>query len=228
MGVEGASRARDVSSWWAMRSSSSLARWGATSLEAEVIEHGEFGERRLRFHPCSGFFRAPRQNRPHAAAAVHSSPDDDGGDRQRYQTVYAQQPGSAAAPTAGLHFTPEVLEEIRGRGVIVVLRHPACRAWGPSSRSASSGSKIFACTLSTTRCPESTASAVNAALAEGRRVIAAGTTTVRTLEHCAHRGSRRPAGRHTQAQPASSSLRDFRFASSAACSPTSTCRNRAC
>ena len=44
---------------------------------------------------------------------------DDSGDRKRYQTVFAQQPGSAAAPTAGLHFTPEVLEQIRARGVIV-------------------------------------------------------------------------------------------------------------
>ena len=91
---------------------------GETSLQAEVVEHGEFGERLLRFHPVPDFF-ARLDKIGHMPLPPYIHRPDDSGDRQRYQTVYAQQPGSAAAPTAGLHFTPEVLERIRARGIVV-------------------------------------------------------------------------------------------------------------
>ncbi len=155
----------------------------ATSLEAEVVEHVEFGERRLRFHPAPDFF-ARLDKIGHVPLPPYIHRPDDGGDRQRYQTVYAQQPGSAAAPTAGLHFTPEVLERIRARGVIVcfVTLHVGLGTFQPIRVERVEDIRLHEehYTL-----PEATASAVNAALAEGRRVIAAGTTTVRTLEHCA-------------------------------------------
>ena len=103
---------------------------------------------------------------------------------QRYQTVYAQQPGSAAAPTAGLHFTSEVLERIRARGVIVrfVTLHVGLGTFQPIRVERVEDIRLHAehYTL-----PEETAAAVNSARADGRRVVAAGTTTVRTLEHCA-------------------------------------------
>ena len=86
----------------------------ATSLEADVVEHGEFGERLLRFDPVQDFF-ARLDKIGHMPLPPYIHRPDDRGDRRRYQTVYAQQPGSAAAPTAGLHFTPEVLERIRTR-----------------------------------------------------------------------------------------------------------------
>jgi S-adenosylmethionine:tRNA ribosyltransferase-isomerase len=156
---------------------------GETSLEAEVVEHGEFGERLLRFHPVPDFF-ARLDKIGHMPLPPYIHRPDDTGDRQRYQTVYAQQPGSAAAPTAGLHFTPEVLERIRARGVIVcfVTLHVGLGTFQPIRVERVEDIRLHEehYTL-----PEATAAAVNAALAEGRRVIAAGTTTVRTLEHCA-------------------------------------------
>jgi S-adenosylmethionine:tRNA ribosyltransferase-isomerase len=155
----------------------------AVSLEAEVIEHGEFGERRLRFHPVPDFFvRLDKIGHMPLPPYIHRP--DDSGDRQRYQTVYAQQPGSAAAPTAGLHFTPDALERIRARGVIVcfVTLHVGLGTFQPIRVERVEDILLHEehYTL-----PETTALAVNSALAEGRRVIAAGTTTVRTLEHCA-------------------------------------------
>ncbi len=156
---------------------------GKTSLEADVVEHGEFGERRLRFHPVPDFF-AHLEKIGHMPLPPYIHRPDDSGDRQRYQTIYAQQPGSAAAPTAGLHFTPELLERIRARGVIVcfVTLHVGLGTFQPIRVEHVEDIRLHDehYTL-----PEATAAAVNAALAQGRRVIAAGTTTVRTLEHCA-------------------------------------------
>src|SRR5271155_1606204 len=168
-----------------------------TSLEASVIEHGEFGERLLRFNPVPDFFALLEQI-GHMPLPPYIRRPDDSGDRQRYQTVFAQQPGSAAAPTAGLHFTPEILERIRQSGVIVafVTLHVGLGTFQPIRVERVEGIRLHAehYTL-----PESTAASVNAALAEGRRVIAAGTTTVRTLEHCARAANRGPLGAHSGA-----------------------------
>ncbi len=159
------------------------SRDGSTSLTAEIVEYGEFGERLLRFAAVPDFF--PTLERiGHMPLPPYIRRPDDAGDRQRYQTVYAQQPGSAAAPTAGLHFTPEILEWIRARGVIVcfVTLHVGLGTFQPVRVERVEEIRLHAehYTL-----PEETAVAVNCARAEGRRVIAAGTTTVRTLEHCA-------------------------------------------
>ncbi len=156
---------------------------GESSLTAVVIEHGEFGERLLEFAAVPDFF-ARLEKIGHMPLPPYIRRPDDGGDRQRYQTVYAQQPGSAAAPTAGLHFTPEVLERIRARGVTVVFvtLHVGLGTFQPIRVERVDDIRLHAEHFTL---PEATASAVNAALEEGRRVIAAGTTTVRTLEHCA-------------------------------------------
>jgi S-adenosylmethionine:tRNA ribosyltransferase-isomerase len=156
---------------------------GESSIEAEVVEHGEFGERRLRFSAVPDFF-ARLDQIGHMPLPPYIRRADDGDDRQRYQTVYAQQPGSAAAPTAGLHFTPEVLERIRASRVIVrfVTLHVGLGTFQPLRVERVADIRLHAEHYSL---PEETAAAVNSALADGRRVIAAGTTTVRTLEHCA-------------------------------------------
>ena len=169
----------------------------ATSLEADVVEHGEFGERRLRFHPVPDFF-ARLDKIGHMPLPPYIHRPDDSGDRQRYQTVYAQQPGSAAAPTAGLHFTPEVLERIRARGVIVcfVTLHVGLGTFQPIRVERVEDIHLHEEHYSL---PESTAAALNSALAEGRRVVAAGTTTVRTLEHCAVLANGGPLAGHSGA-----------------------------
>jgi S-adenosylmethionine:tRNA ribosyltransferase-isomerase len=170
---------------------------GTTSLEADVVEHGEFGERLLRFHPAPDFFGRLDQV-GHMPLPPYIHRPDDSGDRQRYQTVYAGQPGSAAAPTAGLHFTPEVLEQIRARGVTIcfVTLHVGLGTFQPIRVERVEEIRLHEehYTL-----PEATAVAVNAALTDGRRVIAAGTTTVRTLEHCAAVADERPLSAHSGA-----------------------------
>ena len=99
-------------------------------LQAEVIGRGEFGERRIRFakiptsraknaremgHPAGDFFGLVEKI-GHVPLPPYIARDDSSRDRERYQTVYARERGSVAAPTAGLHFTPEILERMRERG----------------------------------------------------------------------------------------------------------------
>lgn len=109
-------------------------------------------------------------------------------DRERYQTVYARPPGSVAAPTAGLHFTPELLDQVRARGVAVrfVTLHVGLGTFAPVKVARLEDhvmhEEVF-------ELPEATAAAVNAARAEGRRVVAVGTTSVRVLESAAAAGS---------------------------------------
>src|SRR5947209_8392635 len=89
---------------------------GEPALEAEVIARGEFGERRLRFAPVDDFF-AVLERLGHVPLPPYIARSDTATDRSRYQTVYAREHGSVAAPTAGLHFTPEILEALRQRGI---------------------------------------------------------------------------------------------------------------
>ena len=100
--------------------------------------------------------------------------------------MYAHVVGSAAAPTAGLHFTPEVLAELKVRGVEVatVTLHVGLGTFQPVRVSELKDIRLHAERYTL---PAATAEALNRALAEGRRVIAVGTTTTRTLEHIAMR-----------------------------------------
>lgn len=108
-------------------------------------------------------------------------------DGTRYQTVYARESGSSAAPTAGLHFTPELLQKIRDKGVevIKVLLHVGLGTFRPVKAENILDHKMHSEYYCVT--PEA-AAAVNKAKAEGRRVIAVGTTSVRTLESAWHDG----------------------------------------
>jgi S-adenosylmethionine:tRNA ribosyltransferase-isomerase len=102
-------------------------------------------------------------------------------DTTRYQTVYAQQPGAVAAPTAGLHFTPEVLEQVEARGVTLarLTLHVGLGTFRPIQVERLSEHVMHAEWYAVS---EGAAEAINAARAGGGRVIAAGTTVVRTLE----------------------------------------------
>jgi S-adenosylmethionine:tRNA ribosyltransferase-isomerase len=158
--------------------------FGQGDLEAEVIAHGEFGERTLRFRPVADFFGAV-EKLGHVPLPPYIHREDRSSDRERYQTVYARQRGSVAAPTAGLHFTAEILDQIRARGVEIawVTLHVGLGTFQPVRVERVEDVNLHAehYTLSA-----ETASALNAARREKRRVVAVGTTTVRTLEHCAH------------------------------------------
>lgn len=102
-------------------------------------------------------------------------------DRERYQTVYAREPGSIAAPTAGLHFTDALLQEIRGKGVSVqeITLHVGP---GTFARVEAEDIALHRVLPERTFVPEETANAHARARAAGHRVVAVGTTTVRTLE----------------------------------------------
>ena len=102
-------------------------------------------------------------------------------DKTRYQTVYAKHDGSAAAPTAGLHFTPELLERLKNKGVeiVEVLLHVGLGTFRPVK---SKNILEHAMHEEYYKVSEESATAINKAIKEGRRVIAVGTTSVRTLE----------------------------------------------
>lgn len=155
----------------------------APLLTAEIIGRGEFGERRLRFSPVADFY-AILDRIGHMPLPPYIHRDDELSDRERYQTVFASARGSVAAPTAGLHFTAEILAAIQARGVEIarVTLHVGLGTFQPVRVERLEDIRLHSERYTL---PESTAVAVNLARREGRRVIAVGTTTVRTLEHCA-------------------------------------------
>ncbi len=162
---------------------------GTNELRAEVIDRGGFGERRIRFAPVPDFF--PRLERiGHMPLPPYIDREDSIEDRERYQTVYAKDAGSAAAPTAGLHFTSEIFERLAQRGVEVaeVTLHVGLGTFQPVRVERVEDHHIHVEPYSISA---ETASRINAALDAGRRIVAVGTTTVRTLEHSArHNGGR--------------------------------------
>ena len=157
-------------------------------LTAEVLAAGAFGERTLRFAPVEDFHatlaRIGHMPLPPYIHRDQSAQPDTEEDRERYQTVYSRLPGSAAAPTAGLHFTPEVLAALRARGVEIqyLTLHVGLGTFQPVRVSRLADIRLHAERYTL---PAATAQALNRALREGRHIVAAGTTTTRTLEHIA-------------------------------------------
>ena len=168
---------------------------GTIELEAEVIERGEFGERLLRFKPVDDFF-AVLDRIGHMPLPPYIHRDDAEADRERYQTVFSRERGSVAAPTAGLHFTPQILDAIAARGAEVarVTLHVGLGTFAPLRVERVDEVHLHRerYTLSATA-----ADAINRAVAEGRRIVAVGTTVVRTLEHCALEAAGNPLAAHT-------------------------------
>jgi S-adenosylmethionine:tRNA ribosyltransferase-isomerase len=154
-----------------------------TALRAEVVDTGERGERTLRFTPMADFERR-LDAVGHMPLPPYIHRDDRALDRERYQTVYARQRGSAAAPTAGLHFTPEILARIRKAGVEVctITLHVGLGTFQPVQVAETTQIRLHNERYKISR---ECADQINAARREGRRIVVAGTTTVRTLEHCA-------------------------------------------
>jgi len=169
-------------------------------LEAEVTQRGSFGERRIRFAPVDDFFACiERIGHVPLPPYIHRE-DDQAADRDRYQTVYAQaqesMARSVAAPTAGLHFTAEILEQIRARGIEIaeITLHVGLGTFQPVRVEKVEDHKLH---REWYEIPAEAARIINLAKAENRRVVAVGTTTVRTLEYAAERtgGDRVEAGR---------------------------------
>jgi S-adenosylmethionine:tRNA ribosyltransferase-isomerase len=162
-------------------------------LHAEVIARGEFGERTLRFDPVGpreDDFFAALDRLGHVPLPPYIARADHAADRDRYQTVYARRRGSVAAPTAGLHFTPQTLDQLRARGIAVahVTLHVGLGTFQPVHAERVEDHQLH--TESYGISPEA-AGAINAALAAKRRIVAIGTTTVRTLEFVAQKNAGR-------------------------------------
>jgi S-adenosylmethionine:tRNA ribosyltransferase-isomerase len=155
----------------------------ADELEAEVLSRRGFGERLIRFGPVTDFFAAIERI-GHVPLPPYIAREDNLADRERYQTVYANDPGSVAAPTAGLHFTKEILDRLHDRGIETakITLHVGLGTFLPVRVDEVEQHKLHreAYCLSS-----ESADAINRALDAGRRVIAIGTTTVRTLEYAA-------------------------------------------
>ena len=156
-------------------------------LRAEVVDRGTFGERRLRFDPVMEFFSVVEQL-GHVPLPPYIGRDDSSADRERYQTVYAQERGSVAAPTAGLHFTPEILQRIRGRGIEIaeITLHVGLGTFQPVRAERVEDHKLHS---ERYQISSQAAKTINGARTAARRIVAVGTTTVRTLEHASLTGT---------------------------------------
>ena len=158
---------------------------GSIVLEAGVVERGQFGDRLLEFAPADDFFNV-LERIGHMPLPPYIHRDDAAEDRERYQTVFSRERGSVAAPTAGLHFTPQVLDSIAARGVEIarVTLHVGLGTFAPLRVE-----RVEEVHLHRERYTISSeaAEALNRAHNDGRRVVAVGTTVVRTLESAALR-----------------------------------------
>jgi len=156
---------------------------GETALQADVLERGQYGERLLEFAPVDDFF-AVLDAIGHMPLPPYIHREDAGSDRERYQTVFARERGSVAAPTAGLHFTPQILDALTARGVEVarITLHVGLGTFAPLRVE-----RVDEVRLHRERYTISleAVAAIHRAVAERRRIVAVGTTVVRTLEAAA-------------------------------------------
>lgn len=147
-------------------------------LQAEVLDRTDFGGRVVHF-TYDGVFDdiIDKIGEMPLPPYIHEKMEDP----NEYQTVYARERGSAAAPTAGLHFTDELLQKIRDKGVeeVFVTLHVGLGTFRPVEEENIEDHQMHSEFYSIT--PEA-ADAINRAKAEGRRIIAVGTTSIRTLE----------------------------------------------
>jgi len=146
------------------------------ALTAEILDRAEFGERAVRLHPVGDLFDVLDQV-GHMPLPPYIRRPDTSADRERYQTVFARELGSAAAPTAGLHFTPEILAACRAAGAEIahVTLHVGLGTFQPLR--SESLDQIQLHTESMVVPPETTA-----AMNQAKRVVAVGTTAVRAIE----------------------------------------------
>jgi S-adenosylmethionine:tRNA ribosyltransferase-isomerase len=154
-------------------------------LSGEVVERKYFGRRLIRFDLADG------QDLDQIIDAIGHVPlppyirrGDEESDRERYQTVYARVRGSVAAPTAGLHLTPSLLNRVRDRGIerVELTLHVGYGTFKPVRVARVEDHEVD---LERFEIAEAAARAVTAAIGEGRRIVAVGTTTTRALESAA-------------------------------------------
>lgn len=161
--------------------------FGRGELEAEIIARGEFGLRTLRF--VSHDHRTMNEHLErlgHVPLPPYIERADETADRERYQTVFAKNPGAIAAPTAGLHFSEEILKRIRARGAEIceLTLNVGLGTFQPVHGETLEGHVMHS---ESYEIPSETAERINAAKSAGHPILAIGTTVVRALEDSALR-----------------------------------------
>ncbi|MDD6570653.1 tRNA preQ1(34) S-adenosylmethionine ribosyltransferase-isomerase QueA [Acidaminococcus timonensis] len=163
-------------------------------LSCEILDTTDFGGRIARFH-YDGIFEEilDRLGETPLPPYIHEKLKD----KERYQTVYNRERGSAAAPTAGLHFTKELLKKIKDMGVeeVFVTLHVGLGTFRPVNESKVEDHKMHREFYTVS---QEAADAINKAKREGRRIIAVGTTSVRTLESAGASGVMKAGGNWTE------------------------------
>jgi S-adenosylmethionine:tRNA ribosyltransferase-isomerase len=163
--------------------------FGEGELEGEIVARGELGLRTLQFASKDGCSSREHIDRlGHIPLPPYIDRADEASDRDRYQTVFAKNPGAVAAPTAGLHFTPETLAQIKQRGgeIRELTLNVGLGTFQPIHAETLEGHVMHA---ESYEIPEETAERIQNARSAGRPILAIGTTVVRALEAAALRAS---------------------------------------
>ena len=163
--------------------------FGEGELEGAVEGRGDYGLRIIRFSSRNGFRQAV-DRLGHIPLPPYIKRADEPSDRERYQTIFAREGSAVAAPTAGLHFTPEIIARIRARGVEIaeVTLDVGLGTFEPVRTERLEDHPIHA---EAYEIPEVTAVAIASAKREKRPVLAIGTTVVRALEDAAEKSEGR-------------------------------------
>jgi S-adenosylmethionine:tRNA ribosyltransferase-isomerase len=159
--------------------------FGEGELTGRIIAHGEFGLRTIQFESHNAnTVRHHFEDLGHMPLPPYIARDDDQADRSRYQTVFAKRPGAVAAPTAGLHFTTEILDEIRARGAEIceLTLDVGLGTFQPVRAETLEAHTMHA---ESYEISEDTAERIRKARVSGRSILAIGTTVVRALESAA-------------------------------------------
>ena len=158
--------------------------FGGGELEAEVLGRGEYGVRRVLLRAREGSVASAIDRLGHVPLPPYVGRPDEAADRETYQTVYARVRGAVAAPTAGFHFTERVFDALRASKIETceITLHVGPGTFRPVQTERVEDHKMESEQFEIS---EAAAASINKAVAEGRRVIAVGTTSVRTLESVA-------------------------------------------
>src|SRR6202790_684956 len=163
--------------------------FGDGELSAEVISRSEYGLRRIRL-TAAGDVQQTIERLGHIPLPPYISREDDPADRERYQTIFADHPGAVAAPTAGLHFSPAILEKLKNRGVEItaITLDVGLGTFQPIHEEEIEEHKMHA---ERYEISEQAANVICNARRDSRPILAVGTTVVRTLEDAAAKSAAR-------------------------------------
>src|ERR1700682_1924389 len=173
--------------------------FGEGALSAEVIGRGEYGVRQVRL-PSPGNVHGAIERLGHIPLPPYIARSDEPADRERYQTIFAERPGAVAAPTAGLHFSSAIIDQIKRRGVEItaITLDVGLGTFQPIHEEEIEEHEMHA---ERYEISEQAANAICSARRDSRPILAVGTTVVRTLEDAAAKSAQRRGTKSGDEQP---------------------------